>query len=1662
MLEELQAAVTCQLPGWVEREDTAAISNAFRKAVQLRSADGGAAMAARISSGIIADLSAAYLPLVPRIRKAIDCRMPLWALGKAGIGSKGPEAQLANALLQRLLDPAVIAAATPMDLSLALYALGKLREDWQRQGGAAWDPAESDSVGALADEIKGRLTAAVGHGFNAQDVSNSLWACAKLGLADAELLQRLAEAGAAAAGNMTPQALSNSLWALEALGCTGPAYRSAVQVLCGEALRRLRTPELAEAFNSQHLSNILLALEGLQLGSDQAQLTVAVAAEDVRRSLAGYVAQDISNSAWALAKMGFGVGPEAPEEQRQWVTAALDAAMRPGTMATATPQAWANLLYALALMRHQPPPVLLDAGAAAMRANGVNGQECANTLYALAVLQLRHAGLEAAVCGRLGELLWGGKQALNHQDIANSLWAMAVFGETCSPDMRRLAIQLARDAASRWDDFTIEELTQLWQAQQELGGEVAAALRDSSSLQATMDAVVAARREETKPLHANQKQLIGTLRRLEQHGTAASDDETLEELQAAVTCQLPGWVEREDTAAISNAFRKAVQYRSGNGGAATAARIRSGIIADLSAAYLPLVPRIRKPFDCRMPLWALGKAGIGSKGPEVQLANALLQRLLDPAVIAAATAMDLSLALYALGKLREGWQQNGEGWDQSLGKLTDAIKTRLTAAVGHGFNAQDVSNSLWACAKLGLADADLLQRLAEAGAAVAGDMTPQALSNSLWALEALGCTGPAYRAAVQVLCGEALRRLRTPKLAEAFKPQDLSNILLALEGLQLGSEQAQLVSAVAAEDVRRGFTRYNSQDISNSTWALAKMGFGVGPEAPAEQRQWVTAALDAAMRPGTMATATPQNWSNLLYALSVMRHQPPPVLLDAGAAAAMRANSVNGPQDCANTLYALAVLQLRHAGLEAAVCGRLGELQQEDLESLTEQGLANSLWAVAVFGETGSPAMQQLAMQLARDAAIRWEEFADEGLTQLWQAQQALGGEVAAALRGNRSLQAAMDKAVATYREDTKHLPDDQKQLLAALRRLEQHGRETAGGLAVQSVQTGVVAQGVLTPVDAVMGLVDGRQVAVEMLGPKRFIYNHNQTLEELRAVVNGQLPGWVARKDNASIWRAFNKAAKLRSGDGGAATAARIRSGIIADLSAAYLPLGPAVCAAVECSIPLWAMAKVGISGQGKEAQLAAALLERLLDPAVLSTATPMDLSLALYALGKLREDWQQNGEGWDQSLGKLADAIKARLTAAVGHGFNAQDVSNALWACAKLGLADAELLQRLAQAGAAAAGNMTPQALSNSLWALEALGCTGPAYRSAIAALCGEAFRRLRTPELAAAFAPQHLSNILLALEGLQLGREKAQLVAAVAADGVRRGFAGFKPQELSNSAWALAKMGFGAGPEAPEEQRQWVSAAVDAAMRPGTMATATPQAWANLLYALALMRHQPPPALLQNAGAAAAMLSSGSGQNCANTLYALAVLQLRHAGLEAAVCGRLRELLRGDRQALNNQEVSNTLWAMAVLGGTSSPGMQQLAIQLARNAAGRWEGLIHEDLSQLWQAQQELGGEVAETLCGISSLQAAMDKSVETYRQDTKRLSETHKQLLAALRRLEQHQGREAAGGFAVVSVQAGVVAPGVLAAVDAVVRLNDGRQVAVELAGAVAARLPLNAF
>ncbi|KAG2423547.1 hypothetical protein HXX76_015190 [Chlamydomonas incerta] len=674
---------------------------------------------------------------------------------------------------------------------------------------------------------------------------------------------------------------------------------------------------------------------------------------------------------------------------------------------------------------------------------------------------------------------------------------------------------------------------------------------------------------------------------------------TLEELQGFLDRRLAVWSERQDVSTMSAAFNLCGKLDSARAGAAATASARAGVIAALAPAVLPLVPRIRNPGHCSIVLWALAKAGRDSSGGNGDgpvaaqlLAPALLQRLADPVLLGAATPQNLVNALWALGKLREDPQQRGSGWDPTssphLATLAGAVASRLSASVdhgfkpqeisnslwacaklgycdsghvsalaavllqrladpvqlaeakpqelvnalwalaklredqqqrgsgwdptasphlatlagavtllsaevGHGFNPQDASNSLWACAKLGYRDSGVLLPLAESAAALAQSMKAQELANSLWSLGALSCSEPEYSPAVKALCGEALRRLQTERLAAAFMPQGLSNILIALEGLQLGGDQAALVTALAVECAQRDFAGFEPQQLSNSAWALAKMGYGLGSTPlGAKQQQWYAAAAAAAQRAGLMAGAIAQNWANLLYALALVRHQPPPALLDnAGAASAMQQG--NG-QNCANMLWALAVLQLRHGGVEAAVCGRLGELLQSEPESVAEQHLTNSLWALAVLGGGGGaaspPAAVELALSLASEAVRRRAQLTEDNLCQLWQAQRALGGEVAEALSRSPDLQAAMETAVAANRRAmvAKFTTTLQQQVVDALRRLQQQGR-----LPVVSVRAEVEVAGVLGPVDVVLDWSDGRQVAVEVDGPNHFFSNRQR-----------------------------------------------------------------------------------------------------------------------------------------------------------------------------------------------------------------------------------------------------------------------------------------------------------------------------------------------------------------------------------------------------------------------------------------------------------------------------------------------------------------------------------------------------------------------------------------
>lgn len=217
---------------------------------------------------------------------------------------------------------------------------------------------------------------------------------------------------------------------------------------------------------------------------------------------------------------------------------------------------------------------------------------------------------------------------------------------------------------------------------------------------------------------------------------------------------------------------------------------------------------------------------------------------------------------------------------------------------------------------------------------------------------------------------------------------------------------------------------------------------------------------------------------------------------------------------------------------------------------------------------------------------------------------------------------------------------------------------------------------------------------------------------------------------------------------------------------------------------------------------------------------------------------------------------------------GFTDQGISNILLGCAKLGLQDGEAVQLLAAASGVAGGRMKEQAIANSVWALGKLlgGGGDTVFQAASPAVAGRKcstataisisrllqeiqrrfgkvqqeqqehhspFRPKRPAFIAApVFTSQELSNMLYCMALLQpyisaavksgLAGENATLCLTAAAQAlaeecIRQSFQGFKPQNLANATWALAKMS--------HADQGLFAAAVAAAQRPGFAAAALP---------------------------------------------------------------------------------------------------------------------------------------------------------------------------------------------------------------------------------------------
>jgi hypothetical protein len=253
--------------------------------------------------------------------------------------------------------------------------------------------------------------------------------------------------------------------------------------------------------------------------------------------------------------------------------------------------------------------------------------------------------------------------------------------------------------------------------------------------------------------------------------------------------------------------------------------------------------------------------------------------------------------------------------------------------------------------------------------------------------------------------------------------------------------------------------------------------------------------------------------------------------------------------------------------------------------------------------------------------------------------------------------------------------------------------------------------------------------------------------------------------------------------------------------------------------------------------------------------------------------------------------------------------------------GLRGRVLAALLANGGARLRGD-SMQGTSNVLWALAVLHRDGGERvdPAGVAALVGVARGKLRDPDT----VPQDLSNVAWALA--KLGHEDRAFMGELLA-AAQEQLPAYVPQHLSNTAWALAKLSLhvesksGSLGEPPGQtlpaQLGWPKAQL--------------QCFLGALADEAARRLGPGPP------------SAGGWdlQALANTIWSFSELRHFHAGLWAAVTGEaLARCGRGEDSGWDGQHVSNLALGLARLraseAGAPDPALVQLLQQLGSRLA------------------------------------------------------------------------------------------------------------------------------
>mmetsp|Transcript_10748 Transcript_10748/g.16452 ORF Transcript_10748/g.16452 Transcript_10748/m.16452 type:complete len:596 (-) Transcript_10748:67-1854(-) len=200
---------------------------------------------------------------------------------------------------------------------------------------------------------------------------------------------------------------------------------------------------------------------------------------------------------------------------------------------------------------------------------------------------------------------------------------------------------------------------------------------------------------------------------------------------------------------------------------------------------------------------------------------------------------------------------------------------------------------------------------------------PIEISNTVWAFAKIRFQAPEL---FDHLANEAIARV------DSFNSRDISNMLWSYA--TLGHYPSPKLFDAAAGAIIEKLDEFNSQDISNTLWSYATVGHS-SPEL-------FEAAAEEAIK--KINSFKPQAMCNMLWSYATVSHNSPKLFDTVAEEAIMKVHAFKS-QEISNMLWSYATVG--HPSTPKVFDMAVQQANEKHLHDFTEQGLCNTLWSLA-------------------------------------------------------------------------------------------------------------------------------------------------------------------------------------------------------------------------------------------------------------------------------------------------------------------------------------------------------------------------------------------------------------------------------------------------------------------------------------------------------------------------------------------------------------------------------------------------------------------------------------------------------------------------------------------------------------------------------------------